>query len=167
MRVPGITRRSNQTMLKEISPEYSLEGLMLKLKLQYFDHLMQRTDLLQKTLMLGKSEGRRRRGWQRMRWWMTLPTQWTWVWASSRIADGQGSLVGYNPWGCKESDMAEQLNWTNSYLITTIIVILFYMRYAYLSKKITVFICYEIFSKLFYATLYCICLFKLSCLFYF
>ena len=60
--------RSNQSILKEINPEYSLEGLMLKLKLQYFDHLMQRTDLLENTLMLGKIEGRRRRGQQRMRW---------------------------------------------------------------------------------------------------
>ena len=67
-RVPWTARRSNQSILKEISPEFSLEGLMLKLKLQYFDHLMQRTDLLEKTLMLGKSEGRRRRGRQRMRW---------------------------------------------------------------------------------------------------
>ena len=61
-------RRSNQSILKEISPEYSLEGQMLKLKLQYFGHLMQSTDSLEKTLMLGKIEGRRRRGWQRMRW---------------------------------------------------------------------------------------------------
>ena len=61
-------RKSNQSILKEISPECSLEGLMLKLKLQYFGHLMRRTDLLEKTLMLGKIEGRRRRGWQRMRW---------------------------------------------------------------------------------------------------
>ena len=61
-------KRSNQSILKEISPEYSLDGLMLKLKLQYFDHLMRRTDSLEKTLMLGKSEGRRRRGRQRMRW---------------------------------------------------------------------------------------------------
>ena len=61
-------RRSNQTILKEISPEYSLEGLMLKLKLQYFGHLLQRTSSFEKTLMLGKIEGRRRRGWQRMRW---------------------------------------------------------------------------------------------------
>ena len=68
MRVPWMSRRSNQSVLKEISPEYSLEGLMLKLKLQYFDHLMQRTDSLEKTLMLGKIEGRRRRGRQRMRW---------------------------------------------------------------------------------------------------
>ena len=67
-RVPWTARRSNQSILKEISPEYSLEGLMLKLRLQYFGHLMQRTDSLEKTLMLGKIEGGRRRGWQRMRW---------------------------------------------------------------------------------------------------
>ena len=68
LRVSCTTRRSNQSILKEIIPEYSLEGLMLKLKLQYFGHLMQRTDSFEKTLMLGKIEGRRRRGWQRMRW---------------------------------------------------------------------------------------------------
>ena len=68
MRVPWTPRRSNQSILKEISPEYSLEGLMLKLKLQYFGHLMRRADSLKKTLMLGKIEGRRRRGRQRMRW---------------------------------------------------------------------------------------------------
>ena len=68
LRVPWTTRRSNQSILKEISPEYSLEGLMLKLKLQYFGHMIWRTDLLEKTLMLGKTEGRRIRGWQRMRW---------------------------------------------------------------------------------------------------
>ena len=68
MRVPWTARRSNQSILKEISPEYSLEGLMLKLKLQHFGHLMRRTDSLEKTLMLGKIEGRRRRGQQRMRW---------------------------------------------------------------------------------------------------
>ena len=68
MRVPWTARRSNQSILKEISPEYSLEGLMLKLKLQYLGHLMQRVDSLEKTLMLGKTEGRRRRGRQRMRW---------------------------------------------------------------------------------------------------
>ena len=68
MRVPWTARRSNQSILKEISPEYSLEGLMLKLKLQYFGHLMGRTNPLEKTLMLGKIEGRRRRGQQRMRW---------------------------------------------------------------------------------------------------
>ena len=68
MRVPWTARRSNQSILKEISPEYSVEGLMLKLKLQYFGHLMQRADSFEKTLMLGKIEGRRRRGRQRMRW---------------------------------------------------------------------------------------------------
>ena len=68
LRVPWTTRRSNQSFLNEISPEYSLAGLMLKLKIQYFGHLMRRTDSLQRTLMLGKIEGRRRRGWQRMKW---------------------------------------------------------------------------------------------------
>jgi len=68
LRVPWTARRSNQSILKEISPDYSLEGLMLKLKLQYFGHLMQRTDSLEKTLMLEKMEGRRRREQQRMRW---------------------------------------------------------------------------------------------------
>ena len=68
LRVPLTARKSNQSALKEISPEYSLEGLMLKLKLQYFGHLMRRTDSLEKTLMMGKIEGRRRRAWQRMRW---------------------------------------------------------------------------------------------------
>ena len=68
MRVPRTARRSNQSVLKKINPEYSLEGLMLKLKLQYFGHLMKRADSLEKTLMLGKIEGRRRRGQQRMRW---------------------------------------------------------------------------------------------------
>ena len=68
LRVPWTARRSNQSILKEINPEYSLEGLMLKLKLQHFGHLMRRADSFEKTLMLGKIEGRRKRGWQRMRW---------------------------------------------------------------------------------------------------
>ena len=68
LRVPWIARKSNQSVLKEISPEYSLEGLMLKLKLYYFGHLIRRADSLEKPLMLGKIEGKRRRGWQRMRW---------------------------------------------------------------------------------------------------
>ena len=68
MRVPRTARRSNQSILKEISPEYSMEGLILKLKFQCFDHLMQRANSLEKTLMLRKIEGKRRRGWQRMRW---------------------------------------------------------------------------------------------------
>ena len=73
MRVPWTARRSNQSILKEISIEYSLEGLRLKLKLQYFDHLLQRTDSLEKTLMLGKIEGKKRRGQQRMRWSDRIP----------------------------------------------------------------------------------------------
>ena len=84
LRVPWTPRRSNQSILKELSPEYSLEGLMLKLKLQYFGHLMWRTDSLEKTLMLGKIEGGRRMGWQRIKWWMASPTWWTWVWVGSR-----------------------------------------------------------------------------------
>ena len=81
LRVPWTARRSNQSILKEISPENSLEGLMLKLKLQYFGHLMRWTDLSEKTLMLGKVEGGRRRGWDG---WMASPTQRTWVWVNSR-----------------------------------------------------------------------------------
>ena len=77
LRVTWTARRSNQSILKEISPEYSLEGLTLKLKLQYFDHLMQRTDSLEKTLMLGEIKGGRRRGQQRMRWLDGITTQWT------------------------------------------------------------------------------------------
>ena len=82
LRVPWTARRCNWSILKEISPGYSLEGLMLKLKLQYFGYLMQKADSLEKTLMLGKIEGRRR-GRQRMRCWMASPTQWTWVWVDS------------------------------------------------------------------------------------
>ena len=111
LRVPWIARRSNQSILKEINPECSLEGLMLKLKLQSFGHLLQRTDSLQKTLILGKIEGGRRRGWQ---WdgWMASPTQWTWVWASSRSWWYKGSLACCGQWGHRESDTTEGLNWT-------------------------------------------------------
>ena len=84
LRVPCTARRSNQSILKETNPEYSLEGLMLKLKLQYFGHLMRRDDSLEKSLMLWKIEGGRRGGrWQRTRWLDASLTQWTWVWASS------------------------------------------------------------------------------------
>ena len=83
LRVSWTARRSHQSILKEISPEYSLEGLMLKLKLQYFGHLMWRADSFEKTLTLGKIEGRRRRGWQRWDGWMASPTHRTWVWVNS------------------------------------------------------------------------------------
>ena len=111
LRVPCTARRSNQSILKEISPEYSLEELMLKLKLQYFGHLMQRTDSLEKTLMLGKIEGRRRRGQQRME--MVGWHHWLGGHEFEQalgISDGQGSLACCSPWVRKESDMTERLN---------------------------------------------------------
>ena len=86
-------------LVKEISPEYSLEGLMLKLKLQYFDHLMQRTDSLGKTLMLGKIEGRRRRGQQRMRWLDGITSVMNEFQQALGDGDGLGSLVCFSPWG--------------------------------------------------------------------
>ena len=85
-------------------------GLMLKLKLQYFSDLMQRNDSLEKTLMLGKTKGRKR-GWQRMRWLDASLTRWTWVWIALGVGDGQGILVCCSPWGCKELDMTKRLNW--------------------------------------------------------
>ena len=84
LRAPWTARRCKESILKEISPEYSLEGLMLKLKVQSFGHLMRRADSLEKTLMLGKIEDRRRRGWQRMRWLDGITDLWTWVWVSYR-----------------------------------------------------------------------------------
>ena len=81
LRVPWTARRSNQSILKKISPAYSLEGLVLKLKLQCFGHLIRRADSFEKTLMLGRIEGGRRKWWDG---WMALPTQWTWVWVNSR-----------------------------------------------------------------------------------
>ena len=114
LRVPWTARRSNQSILKEISPEYSLEGLMLKLKFQYFGHLMWRVDSLEKTLMLGKIEGGRRRGWQRMRWLDGITDAMDMNLSKLRrlVMDGQGSLACYSPWGHKELDMTEWLNWT-------------------------------------------------------
>ena len=81
--VPWTARRSNQSILKEISPEYSLEGWMLKLKLQYFGHLIRGANSFEKTLILGKTEGRRRRGWQRMRWLDDITDSMDWVWVNS------------------------------------------------------------------------------------
>ena len=110
LRVPWIARRSNQFILKEISPEYSLEGPMLKLKLQSFGHLMQRANSLEKTLMLGKIEGRRRRGRQdeMVGWHHQLDGHE--FEQAPEVDDRQGSLACCSPWGCKESDATEQLN---------------------------------------------------------
>ena len=109
MRVPWTARRSNQSILKEISPEYSLEGLMLKLKLQYFGPLIRRADSFEKTLMLGKIEGGRRRGQQRMRWLDGITDSMD-MSLSPGVGDGQGGLVFCSPWGCKELDTTERLN---------------------------------------------------------
>ena len=107
MRVPWAERRSKQSILKEISPEYSLEGLMLKLKLQYFGHLMQRTDSLEKTLMLGKIEGRRRgRQMKRCLEGITDSVDMS-LSKPLGVGDGQGSLVCCSPWGSKKSDTTE------------------------------------------------------------
>ena len=114
LRVPWTARRSNPSILKEISPESSLEGLMLKLKLQYFGHLMHRADSYEKTLMLGKIEGGRRRGQRRIRWLDGITDSmdmgllgWT-----LRVGDGQGGLACCSSWGHKELDTPEKLNWT-------------------------------------------------------
>ena len=110
LRVPWTARRSNKSVLKEISPGCSLEGLTLKLKLQFFGHLMQRVDSLEKTLILGKIEGRRRRGQHRMRWMASL-TRWTWVWVDSRSWWWTGRLGVQRFMKCKELDMTELLKW--------------------------------------------------------
>ena len=113
LRVHCTARRSNHSILKEITSEYTLEGLMLKLKLQYFGHLIWRNDSFEKTLMLGKIEGRRRTGWQRMRFWRASHTQWTWVWVSSGSCDRQGSLTCCSPWGHRVGDdWVTEVNWT-------------------------------------------------------
>ena len=114
LRVPWPARRSNQSILNEISPEYSLEGLMLKLKLQYFGHLMQRTDSLEKTLMLGKIEGRRKRGQQRIRWLMASLTQRTWVWVNSGSWWWTGrSVMLQSIWSQRVGhNWMNELNWT-------------------------------------------------------
>ena len=116
LRVPWPARWSNQSILKEISPGCSLEGTMLKLKLQYFGHVMRRVDSLEKTLMLGGIGGKRRRGWQRMRWLdgitdsMGHESEWT-----PGVGDGQGGLACCDSWVHKESNTTERLIWSDIY----------------------------------------------------
>ena len=108
LRVPWTARRSNQSILREIFPEYSLEGLVLKLKLQYSGHLMRRADSFEKTLMLGKIEGRRRRGGQRVRWLDGITDVMDM--SLSKLRQLVMDREAWSPWGCKELDMTEQPN---------------------------------------------------------
>ena len=113
-RVPGTTRRSNKSNLKEISPEYSLEWLMLKLKLQYFDHVIWKSDSLEKTLMMGKAGGERdNRGWDG---WMASPSWWTWVWASSDSWWWKGKPGVRQSMGLQgvRHDWMTELNWNRT-----------------------------------------------------
>ena len=116
LRVPWTAKRSNQSILKEISPSCSLVGLMLKLKLQYFGHLMRRTDSLEKTLMLGKIEGKRRRGDRGWHGWMASSAKWTWVWVNSRSWWWTGRPGVLQSIGSQRVryDWAIELNWTSS-----------------------------------------------------
>ena len=118
LRVPQTVKRANQSILKETNPDYSLEGLMLKLKLQYFGHLMWRTNLFKKTLMLGKIEGGKRRRWQRMRWLDGITTRWTWIWTGFRSWRWSGRPGVLQSKGLQRvgHDWVTELNWLNSIL---------------------------------------------------
>ena len=139
-RVPWTARRSNQWILKEISPEYSSEGLILQLKLQYFGHLMWRTDSFEKTLMLRKIEDGRRRGDRGWDSWMASLAQWEWVWVNSRSWWWTGRPGVLQSIGSQESDMTERLNWTeflnnNIHSFDVYLMVIFF-RILYLSLKI-------------------------------
>ena len=122
LKVPWTAKRSHQSILREIIPEYSLKGLMLKLKLQCFGHLLGRIDSLENTLMLEKIEGRRRRKWQRMRCLYDITDSMTWVWRAPGVSDRWGSLACGSLWCQKESDTTEQLNWSQPNSIDYIIL---------------------------------------------
>ena len=111
LRVPWTARRSNQSILKEINPGISLVGMMLKLKLQYFGHLLQRADSLEKTLMLGEIGGRRKKGRQRMRWLDGITDGCEFEWTLG-VGDGQGGMMCCSSWGRKRMNSTEGLNWT-------------------------------------------------------
>ena len=133
-RVPWAARRSNQSILKEVSPGCSLEGLMLKLKHEYFGHLMQRTDSLEKTLMLGQIKGRRRRGWQRTRWLDGITDSMDMSLSKLRDLvmdreDGQEGLACCDSWGCKVPDTTEQLNWTVHMSLVKFLQVKFWLHY--------------------------------------
>ena len=115
LRLPWTAKRSKLSILKKISPEYSLEGLMLNWNSNTLATWCEELTF-EKTLMLVKIAGRRRRGWQRWDGRMASPTQWTWVWVTLWVDDGQGGLVCCSSWGHKELDMTEQLNWTDVFL---------------------------------------------------
>ena len=115
LRFPWTARRSTQSIWKKIRPGYSLERLILKLKLQYFGHLLWRTDSLLKTLMLGKIEGRRTRGWQRMRELDGITDSMDTSEQAPGVGHGQGSLVCQSTWDHKELETTERLNWTETH----------------------------------------------------
>ena len=121
LRVPWTARRSNQSILKEISPGCSLEGLMLNLKLQYFGHLMWRVDSLEKPLMLGDNGGRRRRGRQRMRRLMASLTRWAWVWVNSGCWwwTGRPGVLWFMGSQRVRHNWATELNWTWAHLVSS------------------------------------------------
>ena len=132
-RVSWTERRSNQSILKEINPEYSLEGLMLKLKLQYFGYLLRRADSLEKTLMLGKIEGRRERGGRGWDSWMASPTQWTFE-QTPGDSEGQGSLVCYSPWGSQIVGHDLETEQQKGYIPSSFISLSFQMQPFVLAK---------------------------------